>query len=111
MITVENGIYHLKTRNYSYLFRINEQNVPEHLHFGAPVLTEDAAALACKPGLGWGTSIQLAEGDSKSCLNALPLEWSGSGRGDFRESPLELCDGATALHSISEQAARRYELS
>ena len=95
MITVENGIFHLKTRNYSYLFRVNEQKILEHLHFGAPVLTEDAAAFACKPGLGWGTSIQLAEGDPKSCLNALALEWSGSGRGDFREAPLELCDAAT----------------
>lgn len=95
MITVENGIYHLKTKYYSYLFRINEQKVPQHLHFGAPVLTEDAAALTCKPGLGWGTAILLEEGNPKSCLNALPLEWSGSGRGDFRESPLELSDAAT----------------
>ncbi len=95
MITVENGVYHLKTKHYSYLFRINDQNVPEHLHFGAPLLTSDADALACKPGLGWGTAVLLEEGNTKSCLNAIPLEWSGSGRGDFRETPVELCDAAT----------------
>ncbi len=95
MITSENGVFHLKTKNYSYLFRVNEWGVLEHLHYGAPVLSEDAGALACKPGLGWGTAIQLAEGEPKSCLNALALEWSGSGRGDFRETPMELRDAAT----------------
>ncbi len=94
MITSENGIFHLKTKHYSYLFRVNGLGILEHLHFGAPVLTEDGSAFACKPGLGWGTAIQLAEGDTKSCLNALALEWSGSGRGDFREAPVELGDGA-----------------
>ena len=95
MITAENGVFHIQTETYSYLFRINAYGIAEHLHFGAPVKTGDAAALRCRPGLGWGSSVLLAEGDTASSLDALPLEWSGSGRGDYRESPIELAGIST----------------
>ena len=90
MITHENGIFHIRTDVYSYLFRINAYGIPEHLHFGAPVQTADAEALSCRPGLGWGCSVLLDGENPASCLDSLTLEWSGSGRGDYRESPLEL---------------------
>ena len=90
MITEQNGVFHIQTESYSYLFKIDQWGVPEHLHFGAPVRTEDAAALCCRPGLGWGSCVLLSEGDTASCMDALALEWSGSGRGDYREVPLEI---------------------
>ena len=90
MITEENGVFHIRTETYSYLFKIDTYGLAEHLHFGAPVKTRDAGALSCRPGLGWGASILLDAKDTASCPDALPLEWSGSGRGDYRESPLEL---------------------
>ena len=90
MITEQNGVFHIQTEQYSYLFKIDDWGVPEHLHFGAPVQTGDAAALSCRPGLGWGSSVLLSEGDTASCMDALALEWSGSGRGDYREVPLEI---------------------
>ena len=90
MITEENGVFHIRTDTYSYLFKIDAYGLPEHLHFGAPVKTRDAGALSCRPGLGWGASILLDAKDTASCPDVLPLEWSGSGRGDYRESPLEL---------------------
>ena len=90
MITEENGVFHIRTETYSYLFKIDAYGLAEHLHFGAPVKTRDALALSCRPGLGWGASILLDAKDTASCPDALPLEWSGSGRGDYRESPLEL---------------------
>lgn len=95
MITEENGVFHIRTETYSYLFKIDTYGLAEHLHFGAPVKTRDAGALSCRPGLGWGASILLDAKDTASCPDALPLEWSGSGRGDYRESPLELA-GETA---------------
>ena len=95
MITEENGVFHIQTETYSYLFKINTYGIPEHLHFGAPVKTEDALALSCRPGLGWGASVLLNAEDSTSCLDCLPLEWSGSGRGDYRESPIELAGKST----------------
>ena len=90
MITEENGVFHIRTETYSYLFKIDAYGLAEHLHFGAPVKTRDAGALSCRPGLGWGASILLDAKDTASCPDVLPLEWSGSGRGDYRESPLEL---------------------
>ena len=90
MITEENGVFHIRTETYSYLFKIDTYGLAEHLHFGAPVKTRDAGALSCRPGLGWGASILLDAKDAASCPDVLPLEWSGSGRGDYRESPLEL---------------------
>ena len=95
MITHENGIFHIRTDVYSYLFKINAYGLAEHLHFGAPVLTEDAQALSCRPGLGWGSSVLLNVEDPASSPDVLPLEWSGSGRGDYRESPLELSGVST----------------
>ena len=95
MITESNGVFHIQSASYSYLFKINKWGIPEHLHFGTPVQTEDAEALSCRPGLGWGCSILLDAEDTASCLDTMMLEWSGSGRGDYRESPLELCGKAT----------------
>ena len=106
MIFHKDGVFHLSTGHDSYLFRIDSRGIPEHLHFGRPVRTEDAAAFVCTPGLGWGSCTVLEDSDSGSCLDDKPLEWSGSGRGDFRESPLELCGAATDFryqtHAIYE---------
>lgn len=90
MIIYQNNVFHLKTDTYSYLFRINGYGILEHLHFGAPVRTEDADSFAVIPGLGWGSSVVLDRENTASSLDFLPLEWSGSGRGDYRESPLEI---------------------
>ena len=106
MIFHKDGIFHLTTDHYSYLFRVDQRGIAEHLHFGLPVRTEDAAAFRCTPGLGWGSCTVLDDADTGSCLDDKPLEWSGSGRGDFRESPLELMGTATDFryrtHAIYE---------
>ena len=90
MILHHNGIFLLKNETFSYLLRINKYGLPEHLHFGAPVEITDAQAFAVIPGLGWGSCLLLDDSDPGSCPDVLPLEWSGSGRGDYRESPLEI---------------------
>ena len=90
MIECNNGLFHLKNEAFSYLFRVTRYGQLEQLHFGAPVDSGDAEALACQPGLGWGESLLLNPRDTGSCPDAIPLAWSGSGRGDFRESPMEL---------------------
>lgn len=95
MITEQNGVFHIRTETYSYLFKIDDYGIPEHIHFGSPVQTGDAGALSCRPGIGWGSNVLLKEGDPASCMDALALEWSGSGRGDYRESPLELLGGSS----------------
>ncbi len=97
MICHENGVFCISGENYSYLLRINQWGLPEQLHFGGPVSTQDAAAFALQPGLGWGTVVLLEKGNSASCPDNMALEWSGSGRGDYRESPMTLAGCAADL--------------
>ena len=90
MIIHENGIFLLKNDILSCLLRIDPNGLVQQLHFGEPVSVEDTAALCYTPGLGWGSSVLLNSNDTGSCMDAMPLAWSGSGRGDYRESPLEV---------------------
>ena len=106
MIFHENGVFHLQTDTYSYLFRVNGYGIMEHLHFGCPVGTADASAFACVPGLGWGSSVLLEDSDTGSCLDSLPLEWSGAGRGDYRETPVELDGKATDFRYVEHEILR-----
>ena len=90
MIFHDNGIFLLKNDEFSYMFRVDKYGQLQHLHFGAPVSETDAEAFAVVPGPGWGSNIVLDDADPNSCPDFVPLEWSNSGRGDYRESPLEL---------------------
>ncbi len=103
MILSQNSVYHLSTDHYSCLLRITPLGLLEHLHFGAPVRTEDAESFACRPGLGWGASVLLDETETASCPDVPALQWSGSGRGDYRESPLELAGISSDFRFVSAQ--------
>ena len=97
MIEYENGVFGIHSKQVSCLIRVNGYGLLELLHFGEPVTTQDWEVFACQPGLGWGVSVLLEKGDTQSCPDAMPLAWSGSGRGDYRESPLELAGISTDL--------------
>ncbi|MBP3673551.1 MAG: alpha-galactosidase [Oscillospiraceae bacterium] len=103
MIECNNGLFHLKNESFSYLFRVTRYGLLEQIHFGAPIESGDAEALACRPGLGWGGSILLNDRDSESCSDAIPLAWSGSGRGDYRESPLEVDERPTEFCYVNHR--------
>lgn len=96
MITVKHGVFHLQNERSAYLFRVRDGFL-EHLHFGARVSASDADALAVRPGCGWGDSTLYREGSNANCLDILPLEWSGCGRGDYRESPVELAQNGLPI--------------
>ena len=96
MITVKHGVFHLQNEKNSYLFRVRDGFL-EHLHFGARVSASDADALAVQPGCGWGGSTLYREDSNANCMDIFPLEWSGCGRGDYRESPLELLQNGTPI--------------
>lgn len=90
MIHVKNDVFHLQNEHSSYLFRVVDGYL-QQLHFGARVQDEDWQALCPQSGPGWDDLAPVyREGPGASCLDILPLEWSGSGRGDYRESPLAL---------------------
>ena len=90
MITCQNNLFHLKNSCFSYLMQVDAYGQLQHIHFGQPVQDVDAQALSCRPGLGWGSSVRLEDSDSHSCPDDKMLEWSGSGRGDYREPPLDI---------------------
>ena len=92
MITKHDNLFALSGDGFTCLLKVNQYGLPELIHFGAPVRPEDAAALTPAVGTGWGSSILMNDSDPASCADVMPLAWSGSGRGDYRESPLELED-------------------
>ena len=64
----------------------------EHLHYGGPVSLEDGPALSAKTAIARGSSVMYDESSDTYCLDDLTLEWSGVGKGDFRNPPAELTD-------------------
>lgn len=90
MIEIQNQVFALHNAAGSYLFRVSRQGALEHLHFGRRVSIDDAEALSCKAGLGWGGGLVYGDGTLAECQDTMALEWSGTGRGDFRETPAEL---------------------
>ena len=93
---MENGdktVFYIGNKSMSALLTVNYGKL-ELTHFGAPVKPEDAEAMSCCSRLGWGCDVLYREGDTASGLDTLPLAWSGTGTGDYRETPLEiLLDG------------------
>lgn len=75
----------LTNENIGLIMRISGGKL-ELLHFGRSVSESDAEVFAVRPGPGWGTSTMYDE----FCLDVIPLAWSESGLGDYRESPVSL---------------------
>ena len=89
-IEFNDGVFNLSTENTSYLFRISEFGHLEHIHYGERVESEDAPLLCVKNNIQRGSSIMYSRSRSEYCLDTMCLEWSGTGRGDYRQSPLEM---------------------
>ena len=107
MIECKDGLFHLKNHALSCLLRVNRYGLLEQVHFGTPVRSEDVDALSAMPGLGWGSSLLLNDKDPGSCPDAMSLAWSGSGRGDFRESPLEMDGTSTNFTYVNHKVLKR----
>lgn len=88
-ITSDKGTFHIQTAHTSYIFRVTEHGHLEHVHYGAAVCAGDAEALSLKRTAQYGTSVPYTKTDDAYCLDTLPQEWSGAGRGDYRSAPLE----------------------
>ena len=90
MIRYDNGIFFLNTNKTSYIFRITDRGHPEHIYYGSRLDDPDVASLELKRTAAVGGTVVYDESDPMYCLDILPLEWSGIGKGDFRQSPCEL---------------------
>lgn len=93
------------TKNTSYLFRVTKFGHLEHIYYGPSLQqsyfgvafmeqSENIAALfdalAHKNTVQTGCTVDYDKSNNTYALEHLCLEWSGTGRGDFRSSPLEM---------------------
>lgn len=92
----KNKLFHIKTRDTSYLFLIDEQGHIEHLHYG-PSLShiEDVSSLRYNYDFELGSATSYSKDTKSIMLNHKLLEVSTYGKGDYREPTihLELDDG------------------
>ena len=90
-IQVSDGIFRLDTAESSYWFRTTAFGHLEQLHYGTRLPAGEIESLRHKHELTHGSAVLYDEqADPSYCLEELPLEWSGVGKGDFRVTPIEL---------------------
>lgn len=91
MISASDGVFRLATRTTSYWFRVTKYGHLEHLWYGSRLPDDqDPSVVALKNVVQRGSSIAYREDDLTYSLDALELEWSGAGVGDYRHSPVEV---------------------
>ncbi len=80
----------INTKSTSCMLMVNEHGHIEQIHYGAPVEMGDAEALRYKRTMPYGSQVMYTPEDGTYCLDNVPLNWSGIGKGDFRITPLEM---------------------
>ncbi len=129
-ILINGDVFRLDTADTTYLFQKTAFGHLEALHYGARLAAGDAdfESLRQKHELAHGSTVLYDETkDPSYCLDELPLEWSGVGKGDFRVTPIELrlpdgsftCDfvyeshrveaGVPAMETLPQSAAEGAE--
>ncbi len=95
MIAFQDQVFTLETERTSYLFRITPFGHLEHIHYGERIPPGETESLLTKRSIMHGSSVLYSEKDNTYCLDNIPLEWSGVGCGDYRQTPIEvkLSDG------------------
>jgi alpha-galactosidase len=90
VIEVAADAFLLQTAHTSYWFARTEHGHLEHLHYGPLLPPQDPAALRVKRTIELGSSVVYSPDDVAYSLDAIPLEYSGIGQGDYRLSPVEV---------------------
>ncbi|MDT4763086.1 alpha-galactosidase [Sphaerochaeta sp. PS] len=92
MISKKDQLFNLSTNNTTYLFAITETGHLEHLYYGKKISSEGIshAALAEKRSLSIGTGTAYSSDNPTLFLGNLCLEYSSMGKGDCRESFVDI---------------------
>ena len=91
MIVIENGEFRLSTQTTSYWFRVTKHGHLEHVYYGSRLPDgQEMEPLIVKHVMTTGGNVAYAKGDNGYTLDALCLEWSGIGKGDYRDTPAEI---------------------
>lgn len=91
MITFSDNTFKLSAKRTSYWLRVTQFGHLEHIYYGR-LLPEDTAVepLLLKRTAQIGTCVNYDKSDETYCLDNLCLEWSGIGKGDYRDTPAEI---------------------
>lgn len=91
MISFDDKIFRLQTKCSGYWFRVTDFRHLEHIYYG-PLLPgdQDIEPLVLKRTAQLGSSVIYDPSDETYCLDNLCLEWSGIGKGDYRNAPAEI---------------------
>lgn len=90
MIHNRENVFYLSTDHTSYIFRITAFGHTEHVYYGPFLENPSLESLSFKNTAAVGGTVVYDESDPMYCPDILPLEWSGIGKGDFRQSPCEI---------------------
>ena len=91
MIEFSNNVFRLSTANTSYWFRITQFGHLEHIYYAGRLPDDQPVEpLALKRTAQIGDSVLYDESDNTYCLDTMCLEWSGVGKGDYRNMPAEI---------------------
>lgn len=91
MISFSDGEFRLETHSTAYWLRVTHFGHLEHVHYGRRFSAgEPMATHALKRTAVVGSSVLYSPEDETYCLDTLLLEWSGIGKGDYRETPAEI---------------------
>lgn len=99
MIKVDNNRFFLHTKNTSYIFEVTRFGHLNQLYYGPRILDTDVEAVRLKHDVALGGNIQIDNQESTYVLDSLLLEFSSTGKGDYREPSIELIDGITNFNS------------
>ncbi|WP_026511167.1 alpha-galactosidase [Butyrivibrio sp. LC3010] len=132
MIIRKDNIFLLQTKNSSYFMQVLPSGHIEHIHYGASLLSERqyeeilknedeessvlsdmAKVLEIKHKNEGGNMVVYSDETYPMCLEVMPLEISGFGKGDIREPFVELthADGVTTCDFLFENAVISDEIT
>ncbi len=132
MIIKNGNVFLLQTNKSSYFMQVLPSGHVEHVHYGrsllseaqytellkgdeedAGILSQMAEAMGIKHRHEGGNMIAYSKETGPLCLEVMPLEVSGFGKGDIREPMLEIChaDGSMTSDFLFESAEIRENIS
>ncbi|HNZ50149.1 MAG TPA: alpha-galactosidase, partial [Bacilli bacterium] len=97
MISIRDHLFHLQTKQTSYVFSV-EHDLLIHHYYGANIVFENINHLTTKLRGGAGTAVEY-EGKPQVYVDRLPLEYALFGTGDFREPALLLHNPSGGFYS------------
>ena len=102
MITENNKVFYLNTKNTTYVFRACETGQLEHMYYGKSIKVDDPSVLVEKHAFAPGNTICYDNDHLDLTLEDMPLEFSAIGKGDLREPMLEVicADGSTSTDFV-----------